>query len=260
MQRTSIASAVIQQEVGNRDRLRLVERLLTVASARVHERGIGRPPSRAARRSSRASPPRSASASRRARGGTAPSPRRRCRARCTGRSPSRFQVHVGAGVDQQRQHRRVLRGDVRGTLAELEHRIVDPPAGRAARRGAAVRGDVAATDRVAERLDVALLRGSPRASATSRNPPPRATRELRIRELSGRVACRRPSEPPGCARAPPRRRHARREADPWRACAAVRDWCGARRLGVDTDDLLQKAPVSASWAEERSVLQRRPRP
>ena len=83
------AGAAVQQEVGNRDGLRLVERLLTVAAARVDERGIGVHERSAARRASRGAPRRSASASRRAPGGIAPCPRRRCRARCRGRSPSR---------------------------------------------------------------------------------------------------------------------------------------------------------------------------
>ena len=35
------AGAAVEQEVGNRDGRGLVERLLAVASARVHERGVG---------------------------------------------------------------------------------------------------------------------------------------------------------------------------------------------------------------------------
>ncbi|MEP6914810.1 MAG: hypothetical protein ABJC89_04160 [Acidobacteriota bacterium] len=149
--------AAVQQKVGNRDGLRLVKRLLPVSSARVHARGIG-----VDQRLQLVEPT---------------EPRRRVRRQCrTVREqnacrifvgivehgvgtvlPVALHVHVGAGVDQHRQHRAVLCGNVRGPLAEGEHRIVDsfPDVCRGEELLRA--GQVAAIDCVAECLDVACL-------------------------------------------------------------------------------------------------------
>ena len=175
------ARAAVEQEVGNRDGLRLVERLLTVSSPRVNERAIGvheRPqlvePTEARRHV-----------------------RRQCRAVRQKEScrvlvgvvehgvgavlPVALQVHVGAGGDQRRQHRCVLRGDVRGPLAEGEHRIVDPFPDVCRREELLRAGNVAATHRVAERLDVAFLEVGdelrPRFEACPRGPRQAAHRQ-----------------------------------------------------------------------------------
>ena len=117
--------AVVQQEIGNRDGLRFVERLLTVSAPRVHERAIG------VHESLQLLDPAEP------RGNV----RRQCRSTGQQKShrvlvgavehgeravlPVAFHVHVGAGIDERGQHRGVLRGDVRGALAEGKHRIVD---------------------------------------------------------------------------------------------------------------------------------------
>ena len=59
--------------------------------------------------------------------------------------PVALQVHVGAGGDQHRQQRFVLRRDVRGPLAEVEHRIVDARPDVVEREELLRAGDVAAT-------------------------------------------------------------------------------------------------------------------
>ena len=118
--------AAIEQEVGDRDGLRLVERLLAVASARVHERAVGVhqrlqlvEPAESRRHVRRQCRTARQEESRRVLGGVVEHG-------VGAVLPLALEVHVGAGGDQQPQHRRVLRGDVRGTLAEGEHRIVDP--------------------------------------------------------------------------------------------------------------------------------------
>ncbi len=117
--------AAVQQEVGNRDGLRLVERLLAVPSARVHERGVGRDQS--LQLVEPAEPRRHIGRQRRAatdeesRGVLVRVVEHGVRAVL----PVASQVHVGAGGDQHLEHLRALRGDVRGTLAEVEHRRVD---------------------------------------------------------------------------------------------------------------------------------------
>ena len=150
-------SAVIQQQVGNGRRCRLVERLLPIASARVHERGI--------------------------RGKQLPElvdpaqPRSHVRCQCHSareekpcrlfggvvqdgvRSvlPLAFEVEVCTRGDQHLEHRRVFRGDVRGTLTERERRRVDMFLDMRHPEEPPDCGDFTARHRIAERLDVALL-------------------------------------------------------------------------------------------------------
>ena len=122
------ARAVIQQEVGDGDGLRLVEWLLTVSSAGVDQPGVGghdRPQfvepaetRRDVRREGRAV--RQEESRRRLAGVVEHG--------VGAVLPGALQVHVGAGGDQRVQHRLVAGGDVRGPLAEGEHRIVDAAA------------------------------------------------------------------------------------------------------------------------------------
>ena len=218
------ARAAVQQEVGNRDGLRLVERLLTVSSPRVNERSVGvheRPqlvePTEARRHV-----------------------RRQCRPVRQEEScgvlvrvvehgvgavlPVAFHVHVGAGGDQRPQHRFVLRGDVRGPLAEGEHRIVDPFPDVCQREEPLRAGNIAAMHGIAERLDVAFLE-----VGHERRPGCEARLtgygKLRIGELEGS----RRSAGVGANRPDARERRriavdALRESDPSRACVAVRGW------------------------------------
>ena len=90
MQRTLTSGAAVEQEVGDRDGLRLVKWLLTVSSSRVNERGVG-----VDERLQLVEPAESCRHVRRQlRTARQKKPRRAFvgidRARCTGRSPSRF--------------------------------------------------------------------------------------------------------------------------------------------------------------------------
>ena len=180
--------APIQQEVGDRDGLRFVERLLTVSSPRVNQRSI------AIDETLQVVEP------------TEP----RCHVRRQHRTarqqessgvlvgvvehgvgavlPLAFPVHVRAGVDQHREQRRILRRDVCGTLAEGKHRVVDAfPDVHGCEELSRAR-NVAAPDGIAERLDVAFLEFGhelrPRLKASLAGDG-----ELRIGELE-RPQCR----------------------------------------------------------------------
>jgi len=117
----------IQQEIGNRGGLRFVERLLAISASRVDQGSVtvNEPlqilepaePRCDIRRQRRAA-------------GQQESRGVLVRAIEHGKRPVRpvaFQVEIGAGLDQRGQHRRGVPGrrDVRGTLTEVEHRIVD---------------------------------------------------------------------------------------------------------------------------------------
>ena len=151
------ARTAVQEEVGNGDRPRLMERLLTVSSSRVDERAVG------VHECSQLVEP--AKARRHVRRQFRTVPEKKSCGVLVGVVehsvgavlPVALQVHVGAGRDQRAQHRGVLRGDVRRPLAEGEHRIVDPFPDVRRRQEPLTAGNVAATHRVAERLDVAFL-------------------------------------------------------------------------------------------------------
>ena len=146
---------------------------------------------------------------------------------------------------------------MRGALAEVEHRIVDARAHVVQRDELLRAWDVLAAYRFAERRDVALLdvgdQLRPRREAGfAGDGELRVAERERSRGLAGVGS---------------------HGADPGE-CGRI---AGASRLdqilgelvllfeiggdggesGVDTDDLLRNAPVSASWAEERSARDRR---
>jgi hypothetical protein len=146
-----------QQEIGNRNGLRLVQWLLTISAASVDQRIVG------VDKGSQLVEPAE----------TSGDIRRQCRATRQQESsgaivrvvehavravlPVALEVHVRAGIDEHRQHHLVLRGDVRRPLAEVEHGIVDsfPHVRRCQELPGAA--DVAGANGVAERLDVSFL-------------------------------------------------------------------------------------------------------
>ena len=71
--------------------------------------------------------------------------------------PLAFEVEVCTRGDQHLEHRRVFRGDVRGTLTERERRRVDMFLDMRHPEEPPDCGDFTARHRIAERLDVALL-------------------------------------------------------------------------------------------------------
>ena len=146
-----------QQEIGNRHSLGLVQRLLTISAASVDQRSVG------IDKGSQLVEPAE----------TSGDIRRQSRPMRKQKSsgaivrvvehgvgavlPVALEVHVRAGIDQHRQHRLVLRGDVRRPLAEVEHGIVDSlPHVRRCEELLRAR-DVSRANGVAERLDVAFL-------------------------------------------------------------------------------------------------------
>ena len=174
--------AAIQQHVGDRNRRRLVERLLPVASARVHERGI-----RGKQLPELVDPAQSCSHVR----CQFHSAREEKPCRLFGgvvedgvRSvlPFAFEVEVCTGSDQHLEHRRVFRGDVRGTLTEREQRLVDMSLDMRQSEEPRDCGDFTVRHRIAERLDVPLPQlldeHRPRAETGFARDG-----ELRVREL-----------------------------------------------------------------------------
>ena len=175
-------SAVIQQHVGDGNRRRLVERLLPVASARVHERGL-----RGQHLSKLVDPAKSCS-------------HVRCQLHAAREEkPHRFfggvvqdgvrsvlpfalEVEVCTGGDQHLEHVRLFPGDVRGTLAEREHRRVDVFLDVRQSEEPPDCGDFTVRHRISERLDVALPQmldeHRPRVEAGFARDG-----ELRVREL-----------------------------------------------------------------------------
>ena len=120
------AGTAIEQEIGNRHGLRLVERLLTVSAPRVDERLVSVHES-----PQLLEPAKPGGDVRRQRRAAGQQESRSVLVRMVEHGvrtvlPVAFQVHVGAGFDQCGQHRGVLGRDVRGALTEGEHRIVDP--------------------------------------------------------------------------------------------------------------------------------------
>jgi hypothetical protein len=80
--------------------------------------------------------------------------------------PLALEVEVGTGGDQHLEHRRLFRGDVRGTLAEREHRRVDLFLDMRQSEQSADGRDLKARHRITERLDEA---GSPSLASRSRS-------------------------------------------------------------------------------------------
>ena len=216
--------AAVEQPVGDLDRLRLVQRLLTVAAAGVDERGIG-----VHEALQILEPAESRRDVRRQRRAPFEEPSRRrlvgiVEHRVGAVLPVAAQVHVGARANQHVEQRRVLRRGMRGALAEVEHRIVDVRAHVVQRDELLRARDVLATHRLAERLDVALLEVGdelrPRREAGLAGDGELGVGEReRPRGLAGVRSHRADAGERG---GDPRR--ALPGSDPWRACAAVRDW------------------------------------
>ena len=118
-------SAVLDQQVGDRNRCRLVERLLPVASAGVYEVRIRDEqlsklvdPTESGRHVRRKPHAAGQEQSRRFLGGVVQDGVRSI-------LPLTHEVEVRTGGDQRLEHRRAFRSNVCGTLAEREHRCVD---------------------------------------------------------------------------------------------------------------------------------------
>ena len=149
--------AVIQQQVGDGQRCRLVERLLPIPSARVHERGI-----RGQQRPELVDPAQPRGHVRR----QFHAAREEKPCRLVGGVvqdgvgsvlPLAVEVEVGPRGDQHLEHGGAFRGDVRGTLTEREHRRVDMVLDMRQSEEPPDRGGVTTRHPVAEGLDVALL-------------------------------------------------------------------------------------------------------
>ena len=144
---------------------------------------------------------------------------------------------------------------MRGALAEVEHRIVDPRP-HVGEREELLRARECrrAAHRLAERLDVALLEVGhelrPRGEAGLAGEGELGVGEReRSRRLAGVRAHRADARERG------RVAVARGPKQILGELVLLFEIGGKTGdgFGVDTDDLLRSAPVSASWAEERSV-------
>ncbi len=149
--------AAVEQEVGDREGLRLMQWLLTISSSRVHERGVG-----AHHRSQFIEPAKSCRHVRRQLRATRQKKPRRPLVRVIEHSiravlPVAFQVDVSASLNQRRQQPFVFRGHVGGSPTKVEHRIVEPLPHVGEREEPLRSLDISLTHGVAERLYVALL-------------------------------------------------------------------------------------------------------
>ena len=253
------AGAAVEQPVGDVDGLRFVQRLLTVAAAGVDERGVGvdeppqivQPPEsrRDVRRQRRAPCP----------GAIAPCPRRCCRARCRGRSASRCagsrrrprpsappaastffaatcaarwpKSNIGS-LMRARTWSSATSCCVRGTSLQRT----------ASRNAVTSRSWTSATSFGHEGKPASRAMAScASASASGREGSPASDRTVRMRASAAGIA------------------GASRLDQILGELVLLFEIGGSGRVasGVDTDDLLRNAPVSASWAEERSVRDRR---
>ncbi len=149
------AGAAVQQEVGDGHRLCFVQRLLAVPAARVDERRIGvDEPAQVVE---------PAETRRHVRGEGRPAREQEARRLLVGVVedgvgpvlPVAAQVHVGAGVEQHAQQRRVPGRGVRRPSAEVELRLVDPRPHVLQREELFHAGYVAGADGLPEGRDVA---------------------------------------------------------------------------------------------------------
>ena len=152
---------------------------------------------------------------------------------------------------------------MRGALAEVEHRIVDARAHVVQRDELLRARDVLAAHRLAERLDVALLEVGdelrPRREAGLAGDGELGVGEReRSRGLAGVRSHRADAGERGGIAVASRLDQILGELVLLFEIGGAGDGVGG--FGVDTDDLLRNAPVSASWAEERSVRRTAGRP